>query len=117
MTTATKKLKTCRFSWDEPEGCTTPRGWVHLKNHPDKPDRYSESDCVGNYCTYNFENGSRGPNGETVHACAYIFRYTWDRRQGNIGLGFAWFHTVEEAKAFIEGNIRAYFGLAREAAS
>jgi hypothetical protein len=25
----------CVFGWDEPDGCTTPRGWCFLENHPD----------------------------------------------------------------------------------
>ncbi len=105
------------FTWDEPEGCSTPRGWVHLDNHPDEAAHDGGSTCVGNFLMYFdpaepfYKWSSRGPNGETVHACAYIFRYNPLRPYvENIGLGHAWFHTIEEAKAFIESNVAAYFG-------
>jgi hypothetical protein len=116
LTNAGVALEAPVFEWDEPEGCTTPRGWCFWDNHDDAPDPYSESGCVGNYCTYNFPGGTRGPKGETVHACAYVFRY-WglSRMRSHIGLGFAWFQTADEAKRFIEGNVRAYLGLPREA--
>jgi hypothetical protein len=111
---AAHSMKACAFQWsDHPKPqATTDRGWVHLVNHPDSPEEQFESDCCGNYCTYDLPGGSRGPAGETVHACAYIFRFRGlDRRQENIGLGACWFHTIDAAKAFIEHNVRAYFGV------
>jgi hypothetical protein len=47
-----------------------------------------------------------------VHAVAYIFRTApLVSTVQTINLGYSWFHTIAEAKAFIEGNIRAYFGI------
>lgn len=105
-----------RFNWDEPKGCTSPRGWCILANHPDKPSSHCLSCCVGNYLDY-AGTSSKGPNGETIHATAYISR-------GNglgstiptYGLGYCWFHTIDEARAFIESNVCAYFGKTRAAA-
>lgn len=112
-TVENKKMTAYVFFWDEhlkPEA-SSDRGWANLVNHPDNLSRY-QNPGVGNYLTY---DRARGPNGETVHAVAYIFRYRrYDRREERIGLGYAWFHTVAEAKEFIEGNVRAYFGLPRE---
>ncbi len=103
-------LPNCQFAWDEPEGCTTPRGWLTLENHPEA-DNESVHRCVGNYLTYTQDHG---PNGETVHAVAYINRGVGCAPRTH-SLGYCWFHTVAEAKEFIEGNLRAYFGLARAA--
>jgi hypothetical protein len=85
-----------------------------LVNHPDaKADPENRSRCVGNYLDYGSLT-SRGPNGETVHAVAYIFRWNPLGMQSHIGLGWAWFHSIGEAKAFIQGNVQAYFGLPRD---
>jgi len=108
----TQQMLFCDFEWDEPDGCTTPRGWVHLLNHPDYQDEYSRHDCCGNYLTY---PTTRGPNGETVHACAYVMRS--EPLTGNthtVGNRAAWFHGIGEAKRWIEEQVKRYFGAPTE---
>ena len=108
-----EKLQHCDLTWDEPKGCSTPRGWLHMENHPDNPNASGQSTCCGNYLDYSPIDGSlsRGPNGETVHASAYFFHYPRLMPQRTIRLGAAWFATIAEAKDFIENNVRAYFGV------
>ncbi len=117
MATTEKKMANCDFTWDDciPPEATSYRGWLFLDNHPERGGEYNHVNCVGNYLSYRYPNdiGTRGPNGETIHAVAYIYRYFQHVSPSNIGLGSAWFNTISEAKRFIEGNIRAYFGLPR----
>ena len=108
------------LEWDEPEGCSSPRGWLHItpETHPDR-DAYAfeyHADngllCCGNYLSYE-PFSSRGPNGETVHAVAYFHRCDRCSQRSDIRLGYCWFHTIQEAKDFIAGNVRAYLGFPR----
>jgi hypothetical protein len=104
------------FTWDEPEGCTSPRGWCIFENHPDQQDHPDISRCVGFYLDYE-GTSSHGPDGETILAAAYIKRLDpITRLTGEIRLGHCWFRTIAEAKELIESNICAYFGKARAAA-
>lgn len=120
MKTATEKL--CpQFLWDEPEGCTSPRGWCVItpETHPDRDQTafdYFVDDLgglnVGNYLTYGV---TRGPAGEIVHAvCFFHHLDPITHRSSEVRLGYGWFHTIAEAREFIEGNVRAYFGFARD---
>jgi hypothetical protein len=114
------KVRVPVFQWDEPEGCTTPRGWCRLR--PDTHEDcgaygfdYFRDVCgglgVGNYLTY---SETRGPNGETVHWVAYYHRISLNGSASDIRLGFGWVRTIEEARAMIEGNVRAHLGLRRD---
>ena len=94
------------ITWDEPEGCTSPRGWALLnpRAHPDR-NRYgfdylleTSGRACGNYLQYTQE---RGPAGESIHAVAYLFRIAGSGSTSHM-LGFAWFFTVADAKAWIE---------------
>ncbi len=115
-------MTTPKLLWDEPAGCSTPRGWCAFakRTHPDRKahsfDYHADNGAlnVGNYLDYSPPCTSRGPNGETVHAVAFVHRVNEIGIESNIRLGFCWFHTIEEAKAFIEGNVMAYFGLNRD---
>lgn len=110
MTETTK----CVLSWDEPEGCASPRGWCHRDDHPDAPDHT----CVGNYLSYEGcdpHAGNRGPNKEAIHWVAYYrFWHPTTRVPVDHRLGYGWVRTIEEAKEMIEDNVRAYFGLPRD---
>lgn len=94
----------------------TDRGWGFLKNHPDVDriwieretlfDRAGLSPCVGNYVRY---ESAEGPNGETIHACAYIFRADpVTLMQSNVRLGSRWCGGIEEAKAWVTEQVEKY---------
>jgi hypothetical protein len=105
------------FSWDDclAPRATSDRGWCILEDHPDLADWSDISRAVGFYLDYGppaNSGQSRGPNGETIFACAYIYRLRL--KGGDVRLGNAWFSTIAEAKEFIVGNVRAYFGAARD---
>jgi hypothetical protein len=104
MRTKTRTLVV--LTWDEPDGCSSPRGWCHVEQgHPDERKRMFElcgSACVGNYVTYDRD---RGPDGETVHACAYLIRMGAGGTSTTCNRS-AWFHTVAEAKGWIEDVAR-----------
>lgn len=127
MNATTTKTRAPRFKWREPKGCTTPRGWCAIleSTHADYREYHKSRENgwryfvdylsglgTGNYLTYTEE---RGPNGESVHWVAFYRHFdpvTSNTRE--IRLGAGWVHTIEEARAMIEGNVRAYLGLPRE---
>jgi hypothetical protein len=110
------------FLWDEPEGCS-PRGWLLIKidTHPDGADErllYAFSPtgpdqrhlACGWYLDY---SDSHVPDPtKPVLWRAYMFRV--GPGGGVHELGCDWIGSVQEAKAMIAGNVRAYMGLPRE---
>lgn len=89
---------------------TSDRGWCHLTRHPDArgPNDLwaNERKACGNYLDY-AGTSSHGPNGETIHAMAYLYRLDpITRSVHNLSGGFRWFATVPEAKAWIEATVR-----------
>jgi hypothetical protein len=115
-------MKTPKLIWDEPPDCTTPRGWARFTkdSHPDRKARSYDYhvDCgalnIGNYLDYG-PTTARGPKGETVHAVAFVHRINETTQvMSEVRLGYLWCNTIEEAKAYIEGNVMAYFGLHRD---
>jgi hypothetical protein len=107
----------CLFTWDEPAGCSSPRGWLVLDNHPNANDRNPPSRCCGFYLAYGGDGGSQGPNGEPILAQAYIVVDDAIGVTRRYALGTTWHHDVESARDWCEGNVRAYFGLPRECAA
>lgn len=95
-----------KFCWDEPPGCTTPRGWCSL-SAASHPDRRCFRDT--GLWSYHVDNGllgcgnyleylqSRGPAGETFHAVAYTHRITSAGLMTNQRLGSSWWWTAAEA--------------------
>ena len=99
------------FDWDEPEGCVTARGWLHLRNHPDLAmiQRVEGSTCVGNYTEYPQSSVSYQALGN-IHASAYLHRYDWEGKQSLVRLGAGWHGGVPEAKTWVETLVREYLG-------
>ena len=84
-----------RITWDEPDGCTTPRGWAHCDMDQ------GEYTCVGNYLDY-----TPFRDRPYVHAVAYVLET--DKLTGRMHtrpLGVASFKDVKSAKLFIEQRI------------
>lgn len=112
-TAAGAQVEAPAFAWDEPTGCS-PRGWLAFTaGHPDREHRNfgvfkGELLTCGYYLDYSDDPGRAGK--PAVLARAYCSRI----RGGTDDLGCVWAETVEEAKRFIEGNVRAYLGLPRE---
>lgn len=97
------------------EWAATDRGWCHLatEDHPDRDDfhfRYltenspSGRPVCGNYCRY---KSTTGPNGETIHAAAYVMRLRGNGYSAD-HCGSQWCETIEDAKQFIEAQVAAY---------
>lgn len=84
------------IKWDEPKGCSTPRGWCYISG---LSMTYDGQKPVGNYIVYPARRaGRRKP---AVHATAYVFR---DEANG-YGTGATkhrWCSTVQAAKRWIE---------------
>ena len=115
MSATTMVRRPVRIVWDEPEGCTSPRGWAGLRweDHPDR-DAYEFSfrcldngrrDCVpcGHYLDYS--GGTEpGRDGRMIHAVALLVTAT----SGTLypGNRARWFHTAAEARAWIERRVR-----------
>ena len=88
--------------YESDQWATTDRGWLHWVNHPHLDGGYFESSAVGNYLDYG-PVGSSGPQGERVHACAYLF--THDQLTGLIHstpTRCKWFENTVEARQWIE---------------
>ena len=91
------------FRWDDPEGCTSPRGWVEADVGQGKHT------CVGNYLNYGpVRRADMRHAGGDVHAVAYIIEtnpltYMSHTRH----LGFEWFAGIADAKAWIEATVLA----------
>jgi hypothetical protein len=80
------------------------RGWARWTDHPDS----SDYDCsaIGNYLSYAPFN-SRGPQGQTIHTCAYLYGIDPISNQlTHRSLGASWHHTIATAKAWIETTVR-----------
>lgn len=71
--------------WDEPEGCTSPRGWYFV-----------DGLCRGNYLQYDHGKNYATDDPKTIHAVAYA------EPNGNGNLGVEWFATIGEARDYIE---------------
>lgn len=98
------------ISWDEPAGCTSPRGWAYLRNQDnplgDEIAWYFDSgcSCCGNYLEY---SETTGPAGERFHAVAYVFRGAANGLS-SVPLGATWHQTAEDAKNWIERTVRLF---------
>lgn len=94
------------IAWDEPEGCTTPRGWAGLLNHPDAEwiERGIGHRCVGNWLDYT-GTGEQGRDGKRIHAVAYICRVDHLGLQSTRNLGSSWHATANSARAWIERTV------------
>ena len=75
--------------WDEPSDCSTPRGWHKLVNYLDYTPFYPRARRAG---AAGMEHLLDAPS--VVHAVRY-----------RLGVNdAAWFATIAEARAFIEGH-------------
>jgi hypothetical protein len=82
--------------WDEPKGCTTPRGWCYIAG---LSMTYDGQKPVGNYVTYPAVRGVR-PRA-AIHATAYVFRNT-PAGYNTGATRHKWCSTVKAAKNWIE---------------
>lgn len=106
---------------------TSDRGWIRLNYlyHPQRADKriinYMKSTygkfgaCCGNYVDY-AQGTSRGPNGETFHACAYILIQSLGGGS-EVRLGSAWFTSAAESRNWIESQVKAYLAKSKQEVS
>lgn len=107
-----------KLTWHEPKDATTPRGWcyVPLSAHPDydrdqrhRNEYLAEKLACGNYLEY---RETRGPSGESVHACAYLIR-VGPGGTSSVGHASRWVADIPSARSWIEEMTRenlAIFG-------
>jgi hypothetical protein len=99
-----------KIAWDEPEGCTTPRGWLRV-----------DGTCVGNYLDYG-PGHYRSPHAEILSTINGPLERVWcqpdhpcrDCQPGNVHAvrypdgpdggrrGWRYFETIAEAREWIE---------------
>lgn len=108
------------FTWDEPIGCQSRRGWVWLSgdSHPDNAHTpahrwenflFVHSLCSGWYLGY--EAGSCGVPAETpVLASAYIKRLNSAGSVCDVELRTTWHADVDSAKRWVESRLREHVG-------
>jgi len=84
--------------WDEPRGCTTPRGWCYIDG---LSVTWEGQKPCGFYLTYS----NNVSDGKPVFAKAYLFR-DMANGHGTIGETCADFKTVTEAKRWVTRTAR-----------
>lgn len=91
------------LAWDEPQGATSPRGWLSIESgHPDEWHR-NFGVCGCRTCGWYLDYSSSREGQPAVLAKSYVFRLT-----GEEDFGSRWFDTIDEAKAWLAGRVRQY---------
>jgi hypothetical protein len=116
--TTTTETRQATLTWHEPEGCTTPRGWLHSTAIADTYNR-PEGACVGNYLDYGPDHYRTGHEteiypGKVVSFCqpdklcrdcqpgnVHSMRYP-DGPRSDGPREWRYFETVTQARAWIE---------------